>query len=243
MLARRTSERIVRTVERAQRPLRARPAAQVHRIPGAMRLRRALVLARGGLTERRAACDGARLVTPKAASLSATTRRFEDFVRAHEQMLLAMATKLCGSPADARDLVQDTFERALRSYDQLPPGSNDCGWAVTILHNLFIDRCRKRRREPRQEDIDEVPVAAPEPPPAPPAWSHITDEQLRAALQQIGEEFRVVYQLHAIDGRSYKEIAAELALPMATVGTRLNRARRKLRELLEGALGPAPEMP
>jgi RNA polymerase sigma-70 factor (ECF subfamily) len=158
--------------------------------------------------------------------------RFDEFARTHEPMLYAMALKLCANSADARDLVQDTFERALKAWDGLPEGSNERGWVVTILHNLFIDRCRKRRREPRTEDVHETPVATPEAPPPAPAWLDITPEQLRGALGQLGEEFRTVYQMHAVDGRSYKEIAATLGIPMATVGTRLIRARKKLRTLL-----------
>ena len=68
-------------------------------------------------------------------------------------------------------------------------------------------------------------------PPAP-AWLDITPEQVQAALAQIGDEFRVVYELATSANRSYKEIAAQLRLPAATVGTRLIRARRKLRRLL-----------
>jgi RNA polymerase sigma-70 factor (ECF subfamily) len=154
-----------------------------------------------------------------------------------------MGLKLCGNAADARDLVQDAFERALRGYAQLGPDANERAWVITILHNLFIDRCRRKKREPRTEPVDEVSVPAAEPTPPPPAWTAITPAQLRQALGELSEEFRVVYQLHAIEGRSYKEISAELNLPQATVGTRLIRARRKLRELLERSLGPAPEEP
>jgi RNA polymerase sigma-70 factor (ECF subfamily) len=181
-------------------------------------------------------------VKPSAAG-TAGARRFEELVRAHEPILFAMALKLCGNGADARDLVQDAFERALRGYAQLGPDANERAWVITIMHNLFIDRCRRRKREPRTEPVDETSVAAAEPTPPPPAWTDITSEQLRAALGQLSEEFRVVYQLHAIDGRSYKEIAVQLDLPLATVGTRLIRARRKLRDVLESMLGRAPEEP
>jgi RNA polymerase sigma-70 factor (ECF subfamily) len=162
----------------------------------------------------------------------ARAKRFDEFARTHEPMLYAMALKLTGSPADARDLVQDAFVRALKAYDTLPAGSNERGWIVTILHNLFIDQCRKRRREPLTQDVHETPVAAPEPAPAAPAWLDITPEQLNAALARVGEEFRVVYVLHTVENKSYKEIAAKLEIPMATVGTRLIRARRKLKALL-----------
>jgi RNA polymerase sigma-70 factor (ECF subfamily) len=184
------------------------------------------------LTSRRRAC-----IVSSDVNERPRARRFDEFARTHEPMLYAMALKLCANPADARDLVQDTFERALKAWATLPEGSNERGWVVTILHNLFIDLCRKRKREPRTEDVHEVPVAAPEASPTAPAWLDITPEQVRGALGSLGAEFRAVYQLHTVEGKSYKEIAAQLDIPIATVGTRLIRARRKLREIL------APQLP
>jgi RNA polymerase sigma-70 factor (ECF subfamily) len=153
----------------------------------------------------------------------------------HLSALQGLALKLCGHPADARDLVQDTFERALRNLHTLDAGANERAWLFTILHNLFIDQCRKKSRRPPREDIDDpaVQVASPEPEP-PPAWTAIGPEELRRAVGQLEEEFRVVYRLHAIEGRSYQEIAATLDLPVNTVGTRLIRARRKLKVILTG---------
>ena len=188
------------------------------------------------LTIRLSACN---VLADVSERPPARARRFDEFARTHEPMLFAMALKLCANPADARDLVQDTFERALKAWAALPDGSNERGWVVTILHNLFIDLCRKRKREPRTEDVHEVPVAAPDPGPPAPAWLDITPEQLDAALRDIGQEFRVVYQLHTVDGKSYKEIAAALDIPVATVGTRLIRARRKLRDILAPKVGAA----
>jgi len=92
------------------------------------------------LTGRRRTCKPA-----EAVSAPARARKFDEFARTHEPMLYAMALKLTGNPADARDLVQDAFVRAIKAYEALPEGSNERGWIVTILHNLFIDQCRKRR--------------------------------------------------------------------------------------------------
>ena len=157
--------------------------------------------------------------------------RFEDAVRAHELDLTLLAEQLGSGKADARDLVQDTFERALRAWDRLPADSNVRGWLVTILHNLFIDRCRRAGRAPTTPIQDELQA----PPPvdaAPPAWADVTPEQLRAALSELDGEFRRAYELHALEGWSYRRIADELGIPMNTVGTRLLRARRKLRAIL-----------
>jgi RNA polymerase sigma-70 factor, ECF subfamily len=162
---------------------------------------------------------------------SGTEQSFVSFVRKHESALYGLALRLCGNPADAADLVQDTFERAFRSHHQLPEGANERAWAAAILHNRFIDGCRRKKRTPIHEPVeDSHPAGESEPPP--PAWLDITPEQVQAALAKIGDEFRVVYELATSQNRSYKEIAAELRLPAATVGTRLIRARRKLRRLL-----------
>ncbi|NTX35184.1 RNA polymerase sigma factor [Myxococcus sp. CA033] len=170
------------------------------------------------------------------------SRWFAAFAREHEAALHATALRLCGNATDARDLVQDTFERGLRNLARYRPGTDGRAWLFTILHHLFIDRCRSRTRERRSdvsaEELEER-IAAPEPEAAP-AWAAIGPEQLREALERIPEEFSTVYRLHALEGRPYQEIAERLGIPKATVGTRLIRARRKLKELLmPGGTGKA----
>jgi len=159
-----------------------------------------------------------------------TEQGFVEVVVEHERLLNALARRLCGNDADAADLVHDTYERALRAWQRHAGSRHLRNWLVAILHNLFVDRCRKARRRPLTEAIDLLDLAAPEPS-APPAWSNVSDEQVSAALATIGAEFRVVYELHT-HGRSYAEIAAELNIPRPTVGTRLVRARKKLKDAL-----------
>jgi RNA polymerase sigma-70 factor (ECF subfamily) len=169
-------------------------------------------------------------------------RRFEEFARNHQAALEAFAGKLCGHPADARDLVQDTFERALRGFDSLADGTHERAWLFTILHHLFIDRCRRRTREPAMQTLDpEAPeLAQPDPEPEPqsaPAWTQLSLQDVRAALAELDEGFRTVYQLHAIEGHGYSVIAERLGIPVNTVGTRLARARKKLRAILARRAG------
>lgn len=174
--------------------------------------------------------QGARVVSAPALD----SRSFAAFARQHESLLRATAVRLCGNPTDAHDLVQDTFERGLRHLDRFQPGTDGRAWLLTILHRLFIDRCRSRSRERRSdvpvEEMEER-IAAPEADAAP-AWAAIGPEQLQDALSRIPEEFSSVYRLHALEGRSYIEIAERLGIPKATVGTRLIRARRKLKDVL-----------
>ena len=156
-------------------------------------------------------------------------------VREHESALRATALRLCRDPAEASDLVQDTFERALRSRDRLRPGSNLRAWLLTILRNLFIDKCRRGAREPRSElklELIDSAFALPEAEPEP-RWACITESHLREAVDKLSAEFRSVYLMQALEGRSYAEISAALGIPGATIGTRLIRARRKLKALLE----------
>ena len=169
--------------------------------------------------------------------------RLDTEVRRHEPVLSAIATRLCRDPADARDLVQDTFERAVRAWSRLPEDANVRAWLITILNRLFIDRCRRTRRT-TPIDADVVPLEVPcAEPAAPPAWARVTAEQLARAVERLDDEFRRAYELHAIQGRSYKEIAAALEIPPSTVGTRLLRARRKLRDLLMQELATQEDAP
>jgi RNA polymerase sigma-70 factor (ECF subfamily) len=156
-------------------------------------------------------------------------------VRDHQPALQAFALKLCGNPPDAHDLVQDTFERALRNFASLTPGTNERAWLFTILHHLFIDRCRRKKRDPASANVAELDLPASEPEP-PPSWTRLSAVEVRAAVAQLDDEFRRVYELHAIEGKSYQEIAQSLSIPQNTVGTRLLRARKKLKSILERTL-------
>jgi RNA polymerase sigma-70 factor (ECF subfamily) len=153
-----------------------------------------------------------------------------------ETLLYSRAVRLLRCPPDAWDLVQDTFEHALRGYGSFQPGSNMRVWLMTIMQHLFIDRCRKQSREPAAEPIDDEQIATPDSNTSPRAgWEQITDEQVVHALSQLESPFREVYQLRLLDNCSYDEIAERLLIPRATVGTRLMRARKKLKEtLLQG---------
>jgi RNA polymerase sigma-70 factor, ECF subfamily len=159
-------------------------------------------------------------------------RSFQELAATLEPVLYGTALRLCGDPADARDLVQDTFERGLRRVGQLPRGANVRAWLVTILHNRFIDQCRSRRREPLAP-LEEADEAAPLHE-VTPDWQAITPEELLAAVAQLDTELREVTRLHGLERRSYKDISRTLGIPMGTVATRLSRARQRLRRLLAG---------
>jgi RNA polymerase sigma-70 factor, ECF subfamily len=154
----------------------------------------------------------------------------------HVTALLATAEKLCGNRHDACDLVQDTLERAMTRVHTLAPGTSPRAWMQTILHNLFIDRCRSDQRRGPTVDIDDVSVPAPEPT-AEPAWADLGAAELHAAIARLDDDFRAVYEMHALGRQSYRAIADLLGIPTATVGTRLVRARQKLKALLVAGVG------
>lgn len=153
----------------------------------------------------------------------------------HREVLQGVAMRLCGNVDDANDLMQDTYERVVRAASREVP-DNPRAWLITVMHNLFLDQCRQKRRRPRLvsiEDEAEVPEPVAE---AEPAWATISPAQLEAALAQLDPRFREVYELHCLSGASYEEIARQLNIPRNTVGTRLARARRKVRELLRAQM-------
>jgi len=152
-----------------------------------------------------------------------------------EPQLRKLAERLCRDRSDAADLVQDAFLRAA-TLGMPTDVRNPCAWLTTILHNLFVDRCRADARKPAQETLCDAHEAAvhdddrdPEP-----AWGQLTVDDVRAALPELDRIYRDVYVMHTFEGRSYEAIAARLEIDRVTVGTRLSRARRMLRKVLSG---------
>jgi RNA polymerase sigma-70 factor (ECF subfamily) len=155
-----------------------------------------------------------------------------------EPALMLIAARLCGNSADASDLVQDTLERAMRQGIPAEVRST-CAWLTTIMHNLFVDRCRAATRRPRHQCLEDLPcdIAQIEPDVAEPAWDRLTVGDIREALDAIEQVYRDVYNLHTFEHLSYEQIARQLSIQRITVGTRLSRARKKLRAVLVNRFG------
>lgn len=152
--------------------------------------------------------------------------------------LLRMAEHMCGNRADAEDVLQETFLRATRHG--IPADiRNVAAWLTTMLKHVIVDHCRKMKRRPSHEPItdDHHGLTQLDPDGPEPEWSSITVDQVREALEDIEPVYREVYRLHTFEDLSYEQIAQRLGIQRVTVGTRLNRARKKLRDLLVAKFG------
>ncbi|MEO6774835.1 MAG: RNA polymerase sigma factor [Kofleriaceae bacterium] len=146
----------------------------------------------------------------------------------HEPMLRATARHLCRKAWETDDLVQDTFERALKHLQAGRPAPTQMRpWLASILRNAFIDRIR--RKAVTFEPIEDTP--SPELEAAPP-WADVTLDEIRAALARIDDHLRLAFDLHYLQGLRYREVARRLGIADNTVASRLFRARQALRDEL-----------
>jgi len=182
--------------------------------------------------------------------------RFERDALPHLERLHRAALRMTRNTPDAEDLIQETFTRALASFAQFEPGTNLRAWLYRILTNTFITTYRKRQREPRPAPTSEIQDwqlarAACQPssglkPAETEVLEHLPDSRIKWALHELPEDFRTVVFLADIEGYAYREIAGIMGTPIGTVTSRLYRARRQLRDLLQdyaAARFPAKRQP
>jgi RNA polymerase sigma-70 factor (ECF subfamily) len=160
----------------------------------------------------------------------------------HEKALLRRARRLVGHEADARDLVQETLERALRTFHAFRPGTAVWAWLRTIMNSVWIDGWRRRQAAAKICHLPSMDMAAYEPEAvAPDGPDEEILQRLPAAIAQLPPIFRQVLELRLQANRSYGEISDLLGIPSRTVGTRILRARRQLRAILEEQIAETAE--
>ena len=163
--------------------------------------------------------------------------------------LYSAALRMTRNPADAEDLVQETYLRAYRGFGGFEDGTNLRAWLYRILTNTYINSYRAKQRRPDERQLDEVEDlylyrrlgALEEAMAARSAEDELmdffTDDEVKAALEALPEQFRLAVYLADVEGFSYKEIAEILDIPIGTVMSRLHRGRKAMqKELYEFAV-------
>ncbi|MGD8213535.1 sigma-70 family RNA polymerase sigma factor [Aestuariimicrobium sp. Y1814] len=168
--------------------------------------------------------------------------RFERDAMVYLDQLYGAAMRMTRKPADAEDLVQETYAKAFASFAQFTPGTNLKAWLYRILTNTYINTYRKAQRQPKiggDGEVEDWQIARAAEHSATglrsaevEALEAMPDTVVVEALNKLSPDFREAVYLADVDGFAYKEIAEIMGTPIGTVMSRINRGRKQLREHL-----------
>ena len=176
----------------------------------------------------------------------ADQQEFAESAMQYAPQLYSTALRMTRNQADAEDLVQETYLRGFRSFHTFQDGTNLRAWLFRILTNAYINSYRSRQRRPQEHDLADVEDLylyrrLPTLEAAAAAMSAeeqfldlFTDDEVRQALDDLPENFRLPVLLADVQGFAYKEIAEMLDIPIGTVMSRLHRGRKALQQALYG---------
>ncbi|MEE8149244.1 MAG: sigma-70 family RNA polymerase sigma factor [candidate division Zixibacteria bacterium] len=182
----------------------------------------------------------------KTANIAEKRQAFEKEALPHMDALYRTALRMTKNVGDAEDLVQEALVKAYRFWDKFETGSNCRAWLFKIMTNVFINEYRSKSRSPMSVNVDDIDdnylygqLAANSDGdnPEKELFAKMLDDDVKKAIDELPEDFRIVVVLSFIEGFSYQEIAEIADLQLGTVKSRLHRGRKLLqKELLDYAI-------
>ncbi|MGD7002970.1 sigma-70 family RNA polymerase sigma factor [Corynebacterium halotolerans] len=171
------------------------------------------------------------------------TKRFEEDAMPLIDQLYGGALRMTRNPADAEDLVQETYVKAYQAFGSFKPGTNLKAWLYRIMTNTYINSYRKKQRRPTQTSADDVTdrqlyttsshdstgLQSAEVQ----ALERMPNRKIADAMNELSEDYRMVVYYADVEGLAYKEIAEIMGTPLGTVMSRLHRGRKQLRSMLK----------
>ncbi|MTA71072.1 MAG: sigma-70 family RNA polymerase sigma factor [Actinobacteria bacterium] len=162
----------------------------------------------------------------------------------HAPQLFSTAMRMTRNRSDAEDLVQETFIKAWRSFATYQQGTNLRAWLFRIMTNTYINKYNAQQRKPTETELDDVEElflykrlgsvdqsqlsqSAEDQ-----MLSLFTDDEVKKALEELPDQFRIPVLMSDVEGFSYKEIAEILEIPLGTVMSRLHRGRKSMQKML-----------
>jgi len=169
---------------------------------------------------------------------------FSDLAMEYMPALYTAALRMTRNPADAEDLVQETYLKAYRAFGSFELGTNLKAWLYRILTNTYINTYRAKKRRPEIADVEDIEdlylyrrLSGDQTPglgrsAEEEALERFTDTDVKEAIESLPDTFRMAVLLADVEGFSYKEIAEITDVPIGTVMSRIHRGRKALQKAL-----------